>query len=228
MSTTKIAPVPNQSAIGSYQLTAEKALAQIFAPTDLYADRGEPTEEGDATWVKVAALDHVSRVNVVQLFQHLQKRCADEHARPRGVLCPTREAIFNDGMREVMRQVSVLCPERGLLLNDLLQQMAQNTITYDVLAENASQYAVRKSTERDLRRHLFTERSELESEVRRIENRVNELRAKYSGLQKRFEEQKEANLSLREEEVVYIKKANQQIINEIKRLSNLEAATSAA
>lgn len=220
-----------------HHLTVEKALAELFPPAPLEVE--EPKEApsvavgrfmrnilGDKArknpWLKVAAADHISRLDVVQLHQHLQRRCADEHARMRGVLCPIREQIFNDGLKELTRQITVLCPERGLLLKDLNAGMAQATETYDILFDSACQYAVRKSIERDLSSHLFEEKKVLESEVRRLDNRVNELRAKHGGMMKRFEEQKAVNATLHEEEINYMKKANQQLISEIKRLVAME------
>ncbi|KAG5476137.1 hypothetical protein LSCM4_05095 [Leishmania orientalis] len=167
-----------------------------------------------------ADVAHLSRLDVVLLYQHLQRRCATESARPRGVVCPNRERIYNDGLRELIRQVTLLCPERGLLLDELARSMRQSIETYDVLLDSASQYAVRKSTERDLHQHLFAEKAALETEVRRREHRVSEWRAKYAGLQKRFQEQQAADSKLHAEEIAYAKRANQQLISEIKRLAS--------
>lgn len=226
----------------SMHLTVEKALAELFPPTPLTAN---PTEREAATaddtftnvdapqvlyqdkakknpWMKVASVDHTSRLDVVQLHQHLQNRCRNEHARMKGVLCPIREKIFNDGLHELTRQITVLCPERGLLLRDLNAGMAQATETYDILFDSACQYAVRKSIERDLHSHLFEGKKTLESEVRRLDNRVNELRAKHDGMMKRFEEQKVVNAQLHAEEINYLKKANTQLVTEIKRLISME------
>ncbi|KAG5476689.1 hypothetical protein CUR178_03862 [Leishmania enriettii] len=167
-----------------------------------------------------ADVAHLSRLDVVLLYQHLQRRCVSESARPRGVVCPNRERIYSDGLRELIRQVTLLCPERGLLLDELARSMRQSIETYDVLLDSASQYAVRKSTERDLHQHLFAEKAALETEVRRREHRVSEWRAKYAGLQKRFQEQQAADSKLHAEEIAYAKRANQQLISEIKRLAS--------
>lgn len=233
----------DRSVAVTQHLTVERALADLFPPTPLepvapldppsipvgkpafrstIGQQGQEKTSKKNPWLKVAAADHTSRLDVVQLHQHLQRRCVDEHARMRGVLCPIREKIFNDGLMELTRQITVLCPERGLLLKDLNAGMAQATETYDILFDSACQYAVRKSIERDLHYYLFEEKKVLESEVRRLDNRVNELRAKHDGMMKRFEEQKLVNAKLHEEEINYMKKANQQLIGEIKRLVAME------
>ncbi|CAM39376.1 conserved hypothetical protein [Leishmania braziliensis MHOM/BR/75/M2904] len=167
-----------------------------------------------------ADVSHLSRLDVVLLYKHLQHRCTCESARPRGFVCPNRERIYNDGLRELIRQVTLLCPERGLLLDELARSMRESIETYDVLLDSANQYAVRKSTERDLHQHLFAEKAALETEVRRREYRVSEWRAKYAGLQKRFQEQQAADSKLHAEEIAYAKRANQQLVSEIKRLAS--------
>lgn len=167
-----------------------------------------------------ADVGHTSRLDVVMLYLHLQRRAATEYTRPRGVVCPNRERLYGDVLQELTRQVTLLCPERGLLLEELDRSMKQATETYDVLLDSASQYAVRKSTERDLHQHLFVEKADLETEVRRREHRVSEWRAKYAGLQKRFEEQQAADEKLHEQEIAYARRANTQLVSEIKRLAS--------
>lgn len=191
------------------------------APPHTTLSRAPPAE--GMRWLRVASTEHLSRLDVVLLQQHLHDQCKIRQAKPRGTLCTVREQIYDDGLKELMRQITVLCPERGLLLDELSKGMAQSTDTYDALFDSACQYAVRKSTERDLRSYLFEEAKVLQSERRRCENRVNELRAKLEGMTKRFEDQQAATLKLHEEEVNYIKKCNQQIVTEIKRIVNLES-----
>lgn len=103
--------------------------------------------------------------------------------------------------------------------------MATFTQTYDILFNSACQYALRKTIERELQSHVFDEKRALQSEVRRLDNRVSELRAKYSGMMERFEQQKATTTQQHEAEVAYLKKANSQLVAEIKRIAALESAT---
>ncbi|ORC87567.1 dynein arm light chain, axonemal [Trypanosoma theileri] len=223
------APITEALNLTPNSMTAEQALARLFPPVPLQQQQQDGKEkDSELTWMKVADIEHTSRLDAVCLREHLERRCKEENARPTGVVCMIREGIYTDGLREVIRQVTVLCPERGLLLAELATEMQQTTNTYDILFDSACQYAVRKAIERDLRSYLFDEKISLESEVRRLENRVNELRAKHDGMTKRFEEQKQAELNRYEEEVKYLKKANQQIVNEIKRITALEKSAAAA
>lgn len=197
----------------------DKTSAGAVAPT-----APSPPLSAQKTWVKVAAIDHTSRLDCVHLRDHLERRCREENARPSGVVCKSREGIYTDGLQEVIRQITVLCPERGVLLAELAAEMQQTTETYDILFDSACQYAVRKAIERDMRSYLFDDKERMASEVRRLENRVHELQAKHDGMLKRFEEQKQTEVKRHEEEVKYLKKANQQIITEIKRITALEKA----
>ncbi|RNF08544.1 putative dynein arm light chain, axonemal [Trypanosoma rangeli] len=229
-------------------LTPEQALLTLFPPEPLYenkdggkkekkdvifADLAASTvctlrEPNEQRWMKVAAIDHTSRLDCVHLQDHLERRCIEENARSSGVVCPIREGIYTDGLKELIRQTTVLCPERGLLLAELATEMQQTTNKYDILFDSACQYAVRKAIERDMRSYLFEDKVNMESEVRRLENRVNELRAKRDGMLKRFEELKQAEQNRHDEEVKYLKKVNQQIISEIKRITALEKAKATA
>lgn len=224
-----VGQVSNGTSRGASSLSSAVHRSVSIAATDRSRHTGDGTERGthEAPLSKAlprlwrrADVGHVSRLDVVLLYLHLQHRCATESARPRGVVCPNRERLYGDTLQELTRQVTLLCPERGLLLDELARSMQQASETYDVLLDSASQYAVRKSTERDLHQHLFAEKAELETEVRRREHRVSEWRAKYAGLQKRFEEQQAADEKLHEQEISYAKRANTQLVSEIKRLAS--------
>merc|ERR1711991_682639 len=129
------------------------------------------------------------------------------------------EAIYKDCFDELIRQITCTCPERGELLAELQAEVAETQRTYDMLFESACQYGARKAIERD-KRTMSAQADELNKDVLRLENRVNEMRAKYEGLEKRFQERRMADQKKHEEEVNFIKKGNQQLITEIKRLTN--------
>ena len=61
---------------------------------------------------------------------------------------------------------------------------------------------------------------DLTKSVAILENRVHEMRAKHEGLEKRFQERRVADEKKHHEEVAFIKKGNQQLTAEIKRLTN--------
>lgn len=224
------------------------ALASLFPPTPYVpaeeggegghvdpAVRGELSESEEDTgeehannhttamghhdsFVAVARADHAEVLDVVCLQERIIQLCAEGKAKAQGV-CSVREAVYDRGMQELIRQVTVHCPERGLLLAELTDEIKESTGTYDLLFDSACQYAVRKAIERDLYRTMLRELDELRVRSRTIENRVQELRAKKEGLERRFAEQRETERKLHEEEVAFLKRGNAQLSAEIKRLT---------
>jgi hypothetical protein len=168
--------------------------------------------------VAVARADHAEVLDVVCLQERVLQLCAEGKAKLQGV-CSLREAVYDKAMQELIRQVTVLCPERGLLLAELTEEIKESTGTYDLLFDSACQYAVRKAIERDLYRTMLRELDELRVQSRTIENRVQELRAKREGLEKRFAEQRETERKQHEDEVAFLKRGNAQLSAEIKRLT---------
>ena len=135
-------------------------------------------------------------------------------------VCPIREALYGEALDELIRQCAVLCPERGELLGQLRDEVRETNATYDLLFDASCQYAVRKAIERDLKRTMQAQLGELELETGILQNRVNELRAKRDGIKKRFEERRAAEEKKHQEEVTFLKKGNQQLTQEIKRLTS--------
>ena len=67
---------------------------------------------------------------------------------------------------------------------------------------------------------MMKERDTLAREVAIMDNRVKEMRAKLQGIEKRIQERRDATAKNHAEEVAFIKKGNQQLTQEIKRLTN--------
>lgn len=193
-------------------LGVEEALARLFPPTEAGLD-----SDGNMK-ASVASTGYIDRMTVIHLQDSIDKRVKELEARPIGV-DPIREGIYADALNEIIRQVAVLCPERGMLLAELRDEVQETNDTYDLLFDSACQYATRKGIERDLKRTMQKQQNELTSEVRRLENRVHELRAKYDGIDKRFNEQRAAEEKVHQEEVQFLKKGNLQLTTEIKRLT---------
>jgi dynein light intermediate chain len=194
------------------ETTAEDVLERLFPAFD-----GGDIDGVAAT--SVASTGHLGRLDVIHLQEELEERCARSDARPFGV-CPTREAIYDDCFNEVIRQAAVPCPERGELLAELRDEVHETQRTYDMLFESACQYGARKAIERDLKRTMQAQLEALTKEASILDTRVNEMRAKYEGFEKRFQERRSAEEKKHNEEAAFLKKGNSQLTNEIKRLTN--------
>jgi dynein light intermediate chain len=198
--------------VASDESAAVDVLEHLFPSFDAGESDGAPM-------TSVASTSHLSKLDVIHLQEELDRRCKESNARPFGV-CPVRESIYKDCLDEIIRQVTVTCPERGELLAELQSEVGETQRTYDMLFESACQYGARKAIERDLKRTMNQQLEDLTKSVAILENRVHEMRAKYEGLEKRFQERRVADEKKHHEEVAFIKKGNQQLTAEIKRLTN--------
>ena len=194
------------------ETAAVDVLETVFPSFDVGEVDGVPM-------TSVASTGHLSKLDVIHLQEELESRCKASSARPFGV-CPVREGIYKDCFDELIRQVACVCPERGELLHELQQEVAETQRSYDMLFVSACQYGARKGIERDLKRTMHAQLEDLTHDVGVLENRVHEMRAKHEGLEKRFQERRQADEKKHLEEVAFIKRSNAQLTTEIKRLTS--------
>jgi hypothetical protein len=201
-----------EEAAATDEVAAIDTLERMFPAVEAEEVDGAPT-------VSVASTSHLSKLDVIHLQEELERRCRASEARPFGV-CPVREGTYKDCFDELIRQITCVCPERGELLAELQSEVGETQRTYDMLFESACQYGARKAIERDLKRTMHTQLEELTKTAAVLENRVHEMRAKYEGLEKRFQERRVADQKKHEEEVKFLKTGNAQLTAEIKRLTS--------
>lgn len=211
----------------SGKLVASDVLGKLFPPQEGLSEEELLALPGGMTalssgipgpFVVVASEGNCDPMSVIHLQESIETQLKQNEARDVGV-CSIREGIYANALNELIRQVTVGCPERGLLLSELRDEMNETNATFDALFGNSCEYSVRKSIERDQKKHMQSKVHAMVSEVRGLENRVHELRAKYDGIDKRFNEQRQAEEKVHIEEVAFLKKGNLQLTNEIKRLS---------
>eukprot|EP00760_Papus_ankaliazontas_P000843 PhM_4_TR10271/c0_g1_i1/m.97189/K10410/DNALI; dynein light intermediate chain, axonemal len=157
--------------------------------------------------------------DIINLHEALESRCKQRNARPVGV-CPVREELYEDAFDEIIRQTIVSCPERGVLLAKIRDEISHTISSYRVLFQSANELSMRKAIESELMLTMMKEKDELHRDVAIAENRVKEMKAKLHNIEKRIQERRDATAKNHAEEVAFIKKGNQQLTNEIKRLTN--------
>jgi hypothetical protein len=130
-----------------------------------------------------------------------------------------REAIYDECVDELVRQIALECPERGVLLRDLRDETLETQSSFDALFEAACHFGCRKSIERDFTKSTHQRLDSLRHEVLALETRVSEMREKREGILKRYSERRQAEDKRHQEEVAFMKKTNLQLTTEIKRLT---------
>ena len=78
------------------------------------------------------AKEPASRLDVISLQEHLDKKLSERKARETGI-CPVREELYGQCMDELIRQVALDGPERGLLLMRVRDEVRMTIDAYKTL-----------------------------------------------------------------------------------------------
>lgn len=113
---------------------------------------------------------------------------------------------------ELIRQVTINCAERGLLLLRVRDEIRMTLAAYQALYESSTAFGMRKA--------LMAEsgKTELEMKIQEVidrkenlEKETQELRIKIEQLERKYNEQKDAEEKKHAEEIQFLKRANQQL-----------------
>merc|ERR1711988_629037 len=125
----KLPPVENKP-----QLTqTEDILNSILPPR-------EWTEDGQL-WVQYVSSTPATRLDVINLQEHLDQRLQRRQARETGI-CPVREELYAQCFDELIRQVTINCAERGLLLLRVRDEARMTIAAYQTLYESSIAFGI--------------------------------------------------------------------------------------
>ncbi|NXG24919.1 IDLC protein, partial [Grallaria varia] len=168
-------------------------------------------EEGQKLWVQEVSAAPSTRQDVVQLQEQLDRQLQQRQARETG-LCPVRRELYTQCFDELIRQTTVGCAERGLLLLRVRDELQLTLAAYQALYESSVAFGVRKALQAEQGKALMEKRiAELEEERSELERQVNEEKEKFEAIEKRENERREIEEKKHSEEVLFLKRANQQL-----------------
>ena len=98
----------------------------------------------DQLWVQYVSCTPVTKVEVLNLQEGLDRRLQTNQARETGI-CPIREQLYNECFDELIRQVTINCLERGILLMRIKKEIEMTINSYQSLYESAIAYGIRTS-----------------------------------------------------------------------------------
>ncbi len=136
----------------------------------------EWTEDGHL-WVQYVSSTPATRLDVVNLQEHLDHQLQSRQARETGI-CPVREELYNQCFDELIRQITINCQERGLLLLRCRDEARMTITAYETLYESAIAYGIRKALMAEHRR------TELEAKVRQLNLTKKELSLQVENMKK--------------------------------------------
>lgn len=176
--------------------------------------------------VQPISVQHVShapatREEVTLLHDALRHRLQERRAKPSD-LCSIRRAIYNDVFCEVMRQVTVEEPARGVLLQRIKQDADHTLEVHADLLARAHFFAACKAqdaqrsescdnTSSDSMGWLRAKLEALQKDKVLLEARRHELLAARDALEQRIDEEQLARNKACQEELAYLRRANQQL-----------------
>lgn len=152
--------------------SVKDALNKILPP--------KKTFENDQLWVQYVSCTPVTKVEVLNLQEGLDRRLQTNQARETGI-CPIREQLYNECFDELIRQVTINCLERGILLMRIKKEVEMTVNSYQSLYESAIAYGIRTA--------LISEeiKSKMDEQTRKIEDDCEYLQEKIKKLEKEIE-----------------------------------------
>ncbi|KAJ7417257.1 Axonemal dynein light intermediate polypeptide 1 [Willisornis vidua] len=175
-------------------------------------------EEAQKLWVQEVSTAHSTRRDVVLLQEQLDRQLQQQQARETG-LCPVRRELYSQCFDELIRQTTVSCAERGLLLLRVRDELQLTLAAYQTLYQSSVDFGVRKALEAEQGKALMEKRiAELEEERSELERQVGEEKAKCEAIEKQENERREIEEKKHSEEVLFLKRANQQLKTQLESI----------
>merc|ERR1719324_1630599 len=180
----------------------------------------EWTEDGQL-WVQYVSSTPATRLDVINLQEHLDQKLQQRQARETGI-CPIREELYAQCFDELIRQVTINCAERGLLLLRVRDEIRMTIAAYQTLYESSIAFGMRKALMAEHRKaEMEAKVKQLEAEKEDLESQVQELTSRCEMIQKREAERRAMDERKHADEIEKLKTTNEAL------KSNLESMLSA-
>lgn len=170
----------------------------------------EWTEDGKL-WVQYVSSTPATRLDVVNLQEHLNQQLQSRQARETGI-CPIREELYSQSLDELIRQITINCAERGLLLLRVRDEAQMTISAYETLYESSIAFGVRKALVAEQKKmDLAAKKKELMTTNKDLQEQVESLRSSIDLTLSRTAQSREAEEQAHTEEVQRIVRTNEQL-----------------
>ncbi|GET91862.1 33 kDa inner dynein arm light chain, axonemal, putative [Leishmania tarentolae] len=204
---------------------ASVSLSCVGSPTEVSGDSEAVKENAEAlVSVQTVSAAPALREDVVVLHATLQKRLEARRARPTG-LCPIRRALYRDLFSELVRQVTVEEPARGLLLARVREEAEHALQVHTALLREGQQFVAGKLLQDKQDALVLKERiAALYKDKVALEVQKHELLETIRELEQRLESERQLRLKQQQDEVKYLRHANQQLSLRLKMETERESS----
>jgi dynein light intermediate chain, axonemal len=177
-------------------------------------------EEDGQKWVQFVSSTPATRLDVLNLQEHLDQRLLQRQARETGI-CPVREELYAQSFDEIIRQVTVNCAERGLLLLRVRDEARMTLAAYRTLYESSVAFGMRKALQAEQTKvDLQASIRNLEREKEELERQVQELNTKCEAIERREADRRSADEKKHAEEVSLYRKTHQTLTSQLQAIIN--------
>lgn len=177
-------------------------------------------EEDGQRWIQFVSSTPATRLDVVNLQEHLDTKLQQRQARETGI-CPVREELYAQAFDEIIRQVTVNCAERGLLLLRVRDEIRMTLAAYRTLYESSVAFGMRKALHAEQSKvDMQATIRNLEREKEELERQVAELNTKCETVERREAERRAADEKKHAEEVAFFRKTHQSFTSQLQTVIN--------
>jgi len=219
----KLPPVADSAAGGAAMtkpLAGSTMSSSLSQTEDILNSILPPLEwtEAEQPWIQYVSSTPATRLDVINLQEQLDQRLQQRQARETGI-CPVREELYGQCFDELIRQVTINCAERGLLLLRVRDEIRMTIAAYKTLYESSVAYGIRKALHAEQgKADMLATIRQLEREKADLQRQVLELNAKCESIEKHEIERRQADERKHQEEVNFLRKANQQLTTQLQTL----------
>jgi len=176
--------------------------------------------EDSGTWVQYVSKQRATRLDVISLQEHLDKKLNERKARETGI-CPVREQLYDECLDELIRHVALDGIERGLLLLRVRDEIKMTIDAYKTLFHSSVTFGIKKQIKSE---HGIPDLEEqvkkLEEKKAELELESYELRTKMDIIEKWDAEQRITDDKRRKEELDFLKYQGQHLDSFLKQMNS--------
>ncbi|XP_077581568.1 axonemal dynein light intermediate polypeptide 1-like [Stigmatopora nigra] len=168
-------------------------------------------EQANKEWVQRVCGEASTRLDVVNVEEELDKILLQTRAMETGI-CPLRRQLYTECFDELIRQVVLICPERGLLILRVRDEIRMTITAYQTFYESSMVFGVRKALHDEQDKVARKDKiSDLEHMNMELKLKLERQKNKYLEIEKMAVEKKEAQEKKHTEEILSLRKSNQQL-----------------
>ncbi|MCQ2816638.1 MAG: dynein arm light chain [archaeon] len=199
------------------EYSVRDALNKILPPKKITeTTKDEKSQKLCQTWVQYVSCSPVTKADVVNLQEGLDRKLQTKQARETGI-CPIRESLYNECFDELIRQITLNCLERGILLKRIKKEIEMTINSYQTLYESSIAYGIRTLLiAEEKKKDYEVSIQNLDEECTSLENGIQDLKDEITRRQVEIEQEREEENKKHDEMIKEQRAKAEQLKNQLK------------